>query len=286
MTDVTMTAPLDEVRSLVDERGRYEGWLAALESRRAVTPAHVLERVRGDYEGRLRRVLGALEGHVGALRADEALLATHHDQQLQRLGERRDALAEVELRTLVGEFPPEEGERQRREVEGEIGGLEGSLSNAAAQLGELRGLLGRVVPDAALAAEPQGGGAMQPGSEDVRETPAAGASAVSAGPAEAGDPHGLDAARAALGDPDVHGYVPAHYAPSIRSGDAHPMPPLAGQRFAEAAFGVPVGGPGAQQPGAGGGITQEKTLRCPDCGALNYPTDWYCEKCGGELAAL
>jgi hypothetical protein len=29
---------------------------------------------------------------------------------------------------------------------------------------------------------------------------------------------------------------------------------------------------------------QEKTLKCPECGALNYATEWYCERCGGELA--
>jgi hypothetical protein len=29
-----------------------------------------------------------------------------------------------------------------------------------------------------------------------------------------------------------------------------------------------------------------KTLKCAECGSLNYPTEWYCERCGAELAAL
>ena len=29
-----------------------------------------------------------------------------------------------------------------------------------------------------------------------------------------------------------------------------------------------------------------KTLKCAECGSMNYPTEWYCERCGGELAAL
>ena len=29
-----------------------------------------------------------------------------------------------------------------------------------------------------------------------------------------------------------------------------------------------------------------KTLRCKDCGTMNLPTEWYCESCGAELAAL
>ncbi len=31
---------------------------------------------------------------------------------------------------------------------------------------------------------------------------------------------------------------------------------------------------------------QAKTLKCGECGTMNYPTEWYCERCGAELAAL
>ena len=31
---------------------------------------------------------------------------------------------------------------------------------------------------------------------------------------------------------------------------------------------------------------QAKTLKCSDCGSMNYPTEWYCERCGAELSAL
>ena len=31
---------------------------------------------------------------------------------------------------------------------------------------------------------------------------------------------------------------------------------------------------------------QTKTLKCQECGTMNYPTEWYCERCGAELAAL
>ena len=29
-----------------------------------------------------------------------------------------------------------------------------------------------------------------------------------------------------------------------------------------------------------------KSLKCGECGAMNLPTEWYCEKCGAELASL
>jgi hypothetical protein len=29
-----------------------------------------------------------------------------------------------------------------------------------------------------------------------------------------------------------------------------------------------------------------KSLKCGECGSMNYPTEWYCERCGAELASL
>jgi hypothetical protein len=47
---------------------------------------------------------------------------------------------------------------------------------------------------------------------------------------------------------------------------------------------VPANTPIVLRPS--GPIEQSKTLKCQECGALNYPTEWYCERCGAELAAL
>ena len=60
--------PISAIESLLAERRRYEGWLATLETRREITPAHVYERVRTDYEARLVDVLERLGGHGSDLR--------------------------------------------------------------------------------------------------------------------------------------------------------------------------------------------------------------------------
>ncbi|MDQ6926787.1 MAG: hypothetical protein M3154_11200, partial [Candidatus Eremiobacteraeota bacterium] len=149
--------PLDEIRSLVDERSRYEGWLQALDARRAVTSAHVLERVKKDYAGRLARVAAQLGSHVAPLRTYESSLAERHHGVEQRLAEERDALAEIELRTLVGEFPAEEGEQRRAGADQAIASLEHELGGAAASLADVRGLVARVSPIGQLgASEPSG----------------------------------------------------------------------------------------------------------------------------------
>ena len=56
--------PMDAVAALMLERQRYEDWIAQLESRRSITPPHVFERVRGDYEARLREVMQQLSGRT------------------------------------------------------------------------------------------------------------------------------------------------------------------------------------------------------------------------------
>ena len=49
----------------------------------------------------------------------------------------------------------------------------------------------------------------------------------------------------------------------------------------------PAGAPAAEaaKDRASGG-TAPKTLKCGECGTMNRPTEWYCERCGAELAAL
>ncbi|MEO7998269.1 MAG: hypothetical protein ABI852_12540 [Gemmatimonadaceae bacterium] len=44
--------------------------------------------------------------------------------------------------------------------------------------------------------------------------------------------------------------------------------------------------PGASTTRPSGATDQAKTLRCTECGTMNFPTEWYCERCGGELAAF
>ena len=86
-------------------------------------------------------------------------------------------------------------------------------------------------------------------------------------------------------------------APPIKQRPSHPAPVVAS--------GLPLIMPDAPSPARGeprfpqvGGRDtvpsylkesppeQVKTLKCQECGTLNYPTEWYCERCGAELAAL
>jgi hypothetical protein len=79
---------------------------------------------------------------------------------------------------------------------------------------------------------------------------------------------------------------PAQPVPVVASGlplimpDA-PAPPRTEPRFSQGAHRDSVPSYLKESP-----PEQVKTLKCQECGTLNYPTEWYCERCGAELAAL
>ena len=97
-------SPVSAVGALMEERRRYEAWLAALEARRAATPKHVFTRVHADYTTRLESVVERLVAHTDGLRAELTTLTTRIatlDEQQHRA---RDERAEAELRAHVGEL--------------------------------------------------------------------------------------------------------------------------------------------------------------------------------------
>lgn len=64
----------------------------------------------------------------------------------------------------------------------------------------------------------------------------------------------------------------------------HSSPGSAQPRAAEApAAAPPQSAPAGAKSGASG---VAKTLKCGECGTLNRPTEWYCERCGAELAGI
>ena len=283
MTDWT-TPPLDEIRGLVAERSRFETWLSTLEARRSATPAHVFDRVWQDYDGRRQRVADTLTGHLGALQAAESGLAGRHDELSRTLSERRDALAEVELRALVGEFDEQEGATRRDEVLVAIAELEREAGVVGGELSDVRELTAQVRgPEAAAAPRPAD--AQAPVDDQARSAPVAPSQ-------QQGDVNG------ALYAGDTRSEH--HFAPPVTSGtpsggmeaqgsgrDSYGTPTFAsGQGLAEAAIGVPTVNAQAGDAAFGTAGAAQKTLKCQECGAMNFPTEWYCERCGGELAAL
>lgn len=143
----------------------------------------------------------------------------------------------------------------------------------------------------------------RPAAEPARARPAATASgsAPASAPGGAPAPGGDELAflKSLTGAP-----APGDHTSTTRRSDEIPRPapfppePASGPA---ASLGVPAAKPGAAVPsgasvtagsavaagaGGAGGAGGAKTLKCGECGTLNRPTEWYCERCGAELAAV
>src|SRR6476661_699187 len=99
--------PMDAVAALMLERQRYEDWIAQLESRRSITPPHVFERVRGDYEARLREVMQQLSGRTAEVQATAAALTerlARMQSEETAIRDERNAKLSAERTTITGEI--------------------------------------------------------------------------------------------------------------------------------------------------------------------------------------
>jgi hypothetical protein len=296
--------PLDAVAGLMLERQRYEAWIAQLEAKRAITPPHVFERVRADYEARLRSVIEQLSGRTTELKDTIAALTTRLAKLQQEEGKLRDERYEAELRAAVGEFTPEQWKELVATSDAELARRAADRANVSSELARLQQILsmsgsraptGEVPPLPANALDggtpPRSSSAPVP---SVPGTPGAGQHAPNfdelAFLKSVIDPRAEAAAAAA-----------AAAAASPPPPTSSPSTPDAGStsapRVRPAASAVST--PQEQKPAVERvpepevpeflkdvPVDNVKSLRCAECGSMNLPTEWYCERCGAELTSM
>jgi hypothetical protein len=272
---------LDALNGLLKERQRYEEWLAALEDKRANTPESVYQRVQGDYQTRLREVSSKLAERAGELRENIDALTIKLEDITRQETQQREARLEAELRAAVGEYT----DKQWKEIGGawdkELARLLKEKNAVDAQLNELNRIFALSIKEkqseaAALARGSSGDGFRAPISPVVPR-PAVPEPPTLNPPSRAEQP----AARTQNpSPPNSPPRSPFDQFPVLRPGGGSSTPPQTTTAVATPPS-VPKSG-GAGDPRS----EQHKTLKCPECGAANYPTEWYCERCGGELATM
>jgi len=273
---------LDALNGLLKERQRYEEWLGALEAKRASTSESVYVRVQSDYQTRLREVSTKLAERAGELRENIDALTSKLEEVTRQETQQREARQEAELRAAVGEYT----DKQWKEIGGawdkELTRLVKEKTALDAQLGELNRIFALSMKEKQSAAA-----AMErPGSEDgnrapispVVPRPAIPENPTLNPPSRAESPVASRTQNPAPGNPTTRS--PFDQFPVLRPGTGTSTPPSTTTAVATPPS-VPKSG-GAQDPRS----EQHKTLKCPECGAANYPTEWYCERCGGELATM
>ncbi|HTK47199.1 MAG TPA: hypothetical protein VL328_04375 [Gemmatimonadaceae bacterium] len=324
-------ASLGRVETLMAERRKYEGWLEALEARRASTPERVFTRVHGDYHDRLDAVIQQLKEHTEGLRAELTSLTARLTSIDAEQQQRRDERAEAELRAHVGEL----SEDAWRDIASEADASISALSARHAELERERARTRELLNEAERPPTPRGAPAVAtsaapaPAQASVsRQEPAAG-TVEQVGVAERAEadvtPRPTQRADEGRRSGETAGTFDelAFLSSVVNTPAGKPDVPAPTDRpderarrdsFAQRAPNedvVNLADPNASLGGAAGGARSAagsplamnvsgnipivikdksteaaKSLKCGECGAMNYPTEWYCERCGAELASL
>ena len=320
---------LEDVAALILERQRIESWLATLEARKASTPDHVYQRVRGDYSKRLKAI-------TEQLLARHTTLKTHVDQLQARLTQCeteaqrfKDIRAESELRMQVGELSVADWNTKARECDDGVAKLTEAQAQTRGALAQAREILAMVSGHA------KGGAASSSSTSSPRISRTIdvdefrknenGAPKAPSSPTPAAPP--AQQSRSGMNELEFLNSVVGGQAPNAGNGqkpgsdsielETEGAPDLAQtllNRVNERSGGnlredgdadSLLKGVGQAKPGSKtnplaanvtesnpivlrsqGGAERHKTLKCQECGTMNYPTEWYCERCGAELVSV
>ncbi len=299
------------IEELLGTRQQLTEWLQKINAAGGGVPGSVRERVRADYEGRLAEVVFSLRNHSETLTATVDTLRASLGEQNRIREQEEETIAEVELRFHVGEYGEVEwasrrdaSQKKLEEALEAIHQLTADISRYEEVLGQIQEDSVREVPAAAEPAEAEAAVESAEGGEERRWEATGAAEDVPA--VERGDRDSEIALHRTQSGAHAHVPEPVEAPRFIPKGE--PVTPRPARVGAGSAPRSPVGSPGddlaflkamtidpsrsTAAPRAGeraeraGSGTSAKSLKCGECSAMNRPTEWYCERCGAELAAL
>lgn len=287
------------IEALLEQRGQYEQWLAKLDSAAEKAPPAVRQKIRGDYETRLRGVIEQLRSHTATITEE---LERHQSTQSRLDSERRqveEQLAEAEIRYAVGEYTEDEWQRFSQDSHGRLGGLRDQLKgvgNEIARLAEVQALIAaapRRVESPPAPPPPPPRAEMIERSPPPPPPPAPIEEPVIEVPPSAPPSAHRPAAKAPPRQREAEPVDELAFLKSVADDDHKPSPKRASNpsmaapsQGASRAVETPPAPAQTTSGGKGGASGVAKTLKCGECGTLNRPTEWYCERCGAELAGV
>lgn len=283
-----------EIQRLLEERRRIEQWLERLAATADKTPAAVRERVQGDYRARLASVVAELKGYGDDLRESLSEQQSRRDELKKQERQATEELAEAELRHAVGEFGEPEWKEKKSAILERLIGIREGLGNIEEEIGEFEEVMSVLEEEPARRVEARAA------------TPPPPLSPSQPTQAEVEDARVSLGSELGLRDLGISGPRPA--LPADKPKAAPPQTEVFGDELAflkavtedrkqgpepRRASGATRAAPDveklAEQQAIGQSrpsVMNQRTLKCSECGAMNLPTEWYCDRCGAELATL
>jgi len=304
------------IEELLATRQRISEWLHRLGQAGGGVPANVRDRVRVDYQGRLARVVEDLRGHSAAINDTLSGLRRELAERERVQAAEEETLAEAQLRHAVGEYTDQEWQGHEERAGSSLEALGGEIHRLGSEIVRLEDVLAQIAGSPAAAAEPPVAD-IEFATEEVGVGESADGFAIEPegfitiddAPVDPRTQSVFDAPVSAFPtDPDpamepipVEPVTPEAPKFTPRSGMVPARPrsaPVSAQapravedemaflQSVTAAPGVAGRSGNSESRIAAGTAVATKTLKCQDCGTLNRPTEWYCERCGAELSAV
>ncbi len=280
------------IEALLEQRSQYEEWILRLDTSGDKASPAVRQRVRGDYEGRLESVMEQLRGRSASI-AEE--LERQHASQAELDRERRsaeEALTEAEVRHSVGEYSEEEWRRHSEQSKKGIDQLRTRLRAIGSEITRLTEIQALIAgPRSTAAPAPPPPAAPRAARPEVVEqallvTHVADEPEPAQPTSPPAKPHQPEPAAVPVDEmaflKSVSDDEPSRMVSRRPSNPGMPaITTTAAPRESSAPSAAAAAGGGGK---AASGVA--KTLKCGECGTLNRPTEWYCERCGAELAGV
>ena len=252
------------IQRLLEERRQYEAWITRLSGAEDATPEQVRSKVKADYEARLRAVTEELKSHAESAR-QTIELKRHQRAELQKKEARAaEKLSETELRHAVGEYDEAQWSQVHKDVLAELLAVREQLQAVEGDIEKLEEL------DALVRAAPRSA------STNSGKNPAVSARVPSRDGREG----------KSGGQIDELAFIKSVTEDEKNSA---PSPKRASGGHYQPTVPVSTPGPAPDVPrpeSNGEGLAEPRTLKCRACGTMNLPTEWYCERCGAEMAAM
>jgi ribosomal protein L40E len=138
----------DHVHGLVSQRDQLRGWIARLDEVQSGAPTRVAERVRADYQDRLRRVTEELSAHGEEIQRNLQDTRDRLAAAEERRTQAGDALEETRLRHLIGELDDDAWEKVRGPLEDDVAAADEAVAATRAEVEHLATLASEIVgPD-------------------------------------------------------------------------------------------------------------------------------------------
>ncbi len=293
------TKSSQDFQKLLDEQQAVTQWLERLGDSGDDASDEVRAKVRADYETRLNAVSEELRDFRDELRDTLSTQTDKRDDLSQKERSADTRLGEAKLRHSVGEYEEARWNEVESEILEELGKVREELKDVDAEIARLDDLLAaidqkpqkveppEVKSEAELVslaelddAEPDSLGTdLDSGEGGDRKPPRTG------GQTDAFDelaflkkvsPEGTGLRRRS--GATFKPIDPADLPEPTPSPVPEPTPPAPPEPMPTA--------PENTLDLTKEDDTARKTLKCQECGAMNRPTEWYCESCGAELAAV